>query len=161
MRSSILTCSATRQAAAVGSTNTAVRSSSESGTRVQVDGRQREVLGERAVAAEDAEDAPHVAVSPTRDTASVAAATTDGDLAGNATADSMGVIRRRVFDDADELVAGHARECRIAAQKLEIGAADAGRLDPDQAFIDWGGLVALLEGQPAASFEDERAHRSA
>jgi hypothetical protein len=95
------------------------------------------------------------------DTASIAVTAADGDLADNSTPDPMGVFRRSVFDDADELVTGHARECRVSATELEVGAADAGRVDADQAFVGWGRLVALLERQAAVGFEDERAHTSA
>jgi hypothetical protein len=88
----------------------------------------------------------------------MAATAADGDLADDPTPDPPRVHVRGVLDDADELVAGHASELRIPATELEVSAADAGRLDADQAFIDWCGLVALLEGQSAGAFEDERAH---
>ena len=107
MPGSILTCSTTRQAAAVGSTKTAVRSSIESGTSCRFAGGSERVLGEGAVAAADAEDRAHVAVSPARRAASGTGAAADGDLAGDAAPDPLRAGRSRL-DDADELVAGHA-----------------------------------------------------
>jgi hypothetical protein len=64
-----------------------------------------------------------------------AASAADSDLTGDASADPSGIDSPCVFDYSDELVPGDAREPGVAAQQLEIGAADAGREHADDAFI--------------------------
>ena len=74
----------------------------------------------------DADDAAVVAVLLDPARAPVAAPAPDVDLADDALADPRRVGRRRLLDDADELVAGDAGELGVAFEDLEIGAADAG-----------------------------------
>ena len=67
--------------------------------------------------------------------AAAAFAAADGDLADHATADPGRVGRPGVLDDADELVARDAREAGVAAKEFEVGAADAGGRDANEAFV--------------------------
>ena len=99
---------------------------------VQVDRRQRQILGKRPVVLADADDVAVVAVLLDPPRAPVAVTAADVDLADDALADPGGVRRRRLLDDADELVAGDAGEPGVALEDLEIGAADTGAADADE-----------------------------
>ena len=99
---------------------------------VQVDRRQRQILGKRPVVLADADDVAVVAVLLDPARAPVTVPAPDVDLADDALADPGGVRRRRLLDDADELVAGDAGELGVAFEDLEIGAADAGAPDADE-----------------------------
>ncbi len=131
---STVICSKMRHAAATGSANTAVSSSMLVGHLVQVDRRQRQILGKRPVVLADADDVAVVAVLLDPPRAPVAVPAADVDLADDALADPGRVRRRRLLDDADELVAGDAGELGVALEDLEIGAADAGAADADEAL---------------------------
>ncbi len=80
----------------------------------------------------DADDVAVVAVLLDPARAPVAVPAADVDLADDALADPGGVSRRRLLDDADELVAGDAGELGVAFENLKIGAADAGAADADE-----------------------------
>src|SRR5205823_4853935 len=78
------------------------------GNRVQVHRRKRQVFREGAVTVANAKNGAHVAVStPCRATPRTASAP-DSDLAHDAPCDPCRVAGSRIFNDSDELVAGHA-----------------------------------------------------
>ena len=128
--------------------------------RVKVGRRKREVLGERAVAAANAGDRAHAAVSASRRAAGGAPSAADGDLAHDALTDPRGISRARRLDDADELVARHAREARVAAEQLEVGAADAGRRHADHALIAGGWFRTLPQRERPIDVEHEGTHET-
>src|SRR2546430_3575187 len=93
------------------------------GDRVQVFGRQDEVLGERAVPAHDAEHRASRAMRAPAREARTAHAAHGVDLTDHAAADER---RWTALDDADELVAGDAGVRVVPARELDIGVADSG-----------------------------------
>ena len=75
--------------------------------RVQVDRRQRQVFGERAVVLADAHDVAVVAMLLDSARAPVAVPAPDVDFADDAPADPRAIRCRRLLDDANELVPGN------------------------------------------------------
>ena len=75
---------------------------------VKVGGGQRQKLRERAVASDDTEHGPAIAVAAPRDAAALRTCRIRPDLPGDAPANPRGVRGRRVLDHADELVPRHA-----------------------------------------------------
>ena len=69
-----------------------------------------------------------------------------------------GVRRRRLLDDADELVAGDAGEAGVAFEDLEVGAADAGAADADEAFAGAGSAGQVFELDCRRAGDDECFH---
>jgi predicted extracellular nuclease len=126
---------------------------------VQIGGWKREVLGKRTIAAADADHGPDIAVSASCRAAAGALATADGDFADNTTPYPLRRCRVGFFDHPDELVAGNALETRIAAQQLEVGAADAGGRDTNQAFRAALRLRSILKREGAVTVEHKGAHR--
>ena len=128
------------------------------GDRVQVARRQREELGERAVAPANADNGSNVAMPAAGGAAARALAAANGNLPRHAAPDPGRVFGRRVLDNADELMARHAGEPGVAAQQFQVGAADARRDDANQAFAGGGGPGALLQRQRPIRIEHQRAH---
>lgn len=125
---------------------------------VQVRGWQCKVLGECSVPSADADHGAHVAVATARLPAPRALSAANRDLADDAAADPFRCGRARVFDNTDKLVAGHTCKSPVAANQLEIGAADTGSCHANQTVIAglWPGPI--VERQGSVGFENNRAH---
>ena len=118
------TCSCISSAAASGSVKTAASSGSAVGHRVQVRDRQRQVLGEGAVAADDAEHGALLAVRAPSRPAGRARAAGRVDLADDAPADPLGRAGAAARRAPTNSWPGTPRERVVAAHELEVGVAD-------------------------------------
>ena len=99
---------------------------------MQVYERQREVFGERAIVADDSQDAPPCAVrwdSAAATSARIAEAQADArqiNFANDPTSDPASILRARDADDiAHKFVAERAVKIVIAAQDFDVGIADS------------------------------------
>ena len=122
---------------------------------MEVGERQRHVLGVGAVASDDAEYRPRLAVGRPRVAARLADAAHGVDLAHHAAPDPCRV--RRLDDLADELVADDARERVVAAGELDVGAADARERDADERLAICLRPVDIAHRQ-LTIFEPQRLH---
>src|SRR4029079_1448178 len=104
-----------------------------------------QVLRKGSVAIADPDDRAHVAMAASGGAAAGARSAADRNLTRDAAAGPRPILRRRLFDNADELVPGHAREAGVAAQQLEVGDADPRRQHADYAFAVGRGLRPLLQ----------------
>jgi len=80
------------------------------------------------------------------------------DLSGDPPADQRRIIR--MHHVANEFMARDAAKIHIAARQLEIGAADAGQINPHDTFARHRLRIGIVLLQAQAVIEDERAHRS-
>jgi hypothetical protein len=96
------------------------------------------------------------------DTASapLAMMTTDVDLTDDAPADPLAVSRRRLLDDADEFVAWDTLEIGVAVEQLQVGPADAGAPDADEALISAARPGQIFELNCCRSGDDESFHET-
>ena len=97
--------------------------------QMQVLDREREILGEGAVPAHDAEHGAALAVRAPAGRTRGAGTTHRVDLPDDAAADER---RRPPLDDADELVARNAGEGVVAARQLDVRVADPGADHPNE-----------------------------
>jgi hypothetical protein len=82
----------------------------------------------------------------------------DIDLPGDALVDPMTISLGRSIDDADEFVAGDADEGGIAVEHLEVGAADAGSRDANEALTRMRRHRCGAKRQPSGGVEQQGAH---
>jgi len=112
---------------------------------VQILERQREIFRERSVTADDAKDRSGIAVPAPGGAAPGAMATPDRDFPDDSPADPFRSVYAGSLDNAGELVSRDARESRVAAEQLEIGAADAGGRYADETFVVARGRRSCLD----------------
>ena len=118
--------------------------------------RDRQALGERAVAAYDAKHRPRRAVMLVAAKTRRASAARRVDIGDDAASDPARRVRLQHF--TDELVSEHAAKAHVAARELQIRVADARDAHPDQGFPggSHGFGVVLVESRRAIA--DECAH---
>ena len=126
--------------------------------RVQVDRRQRQVFGERAIVLADAHDVAVGAMLLDSARAPVAVPTPDVDFANDAPAHPGTVRSRRLFNDANELVPRDPGELGVAFEQLKICPADAGLEHADQALAGVLGPWLFPELDDSRPGDDECFH---
>jgi len=126
------------------------------GNGVQVLGGQDEVVGERAVPADDAEHRAPLAVGAPAGETGAARAAHGVDLADDAAADER---RRTLLDDADELVAQDPGERVVAAGELDVGVADSRAQHAYEGFArGWLGRRNVVPHSQAAVLQPQSSH---
>ena len=125
------------------------------GDRVEVFERQGEVLGERAVAALNAQHGAAQAVGVAPGAAFRARAAGRVDFAAHALA---APFVRPLFHHPHELVAERAAKIPVALHQFEIGVANAGLQHADQGFAGRRDGAGLIGAQGGAGFESQGQH---
>jgi hypothetical protein len=125
---------------------------------VQISRWKRQVFGEGPVATDDSQDRADLTMSaPSRATPSTVPAA-DCNFADDTFATPTRIGCGRLRHDADEFVPRHTGKSCIAAQQLEIGAANARGVHFDQALVGGTGCRSLLQGQTSLGVEHKCAH---
>jgi hypothetical protein len=106
----------------------------------------------------DTDDAAVVAMFADPAGTPIAMMTTDVDFADNAPANPPGIRGRRRFDDADEFVTRDADEIRVAFEQLQVGPANTGATDPDEALFGAARAWQVFELDCCRSGDDESFH---
>ena len=108
-------------------------------------------LGKRATPSANPNHRPADAMLLHSPPAPVALAAADVDLGDDALADPRTIRFGSRFDDADELVAWNAAKAGVSVEELQIGPADAGHSDTDEAFAGLDRRRYILERDRAVA----------